>query len=246
MAKDILFEIQELSNDPRFIDLTGSKFGLLQVIGYVGRKPGGALWLCSCDCGVLCNRTSYDLRFDVSKSCGCVTRKKGPIKHGESVNSKITPEYKAYLAAKGRCNNSADAVYDYYGGRGIEFRFCSFDDFLSAIGRKPTRNHSIDRIDSDGHYEPGNVRWASKKEQANNRRNSLLVEVNGTKKTLSEWCGHNRSKTEMARSRITRGTHCVQCAIELPKNTKCLHEKTPVDIGVARGQNGWFATVLYR
>ena len=49
MAKDILFEIQELSNDPRFIDLTGSKFGLLQVIGYVGRKPGGALWLCSCD-----------------------------------------------------------------------------------------------------------------------------------------------------------------------------------------------------
>jgi hypothetical protein len=159
---------------------------------------------------------------------------------------KITPEYKAYLAAKGRCNNSADAVYDYYGGRGIEFRFCSFDDFLSAIGRKPTRNHSIDRIDSDGHYEPGNVRWASKKEQANNRRNSLLVEVNGTKKTLSEWCGHNRSKTEMARSRITRGTHCVQCAIELPKNTKCLHEKTPVDIGVARGQNGWFATVLYR
>lgn len=81
-----------------------------------------------------------------------------------------TLEYKAYLAARGRCNNPTHWKYANYGGRGIEFKFAGYPEFLAAVGRKPGPEYSLDRIDNSGHYEPGNVRWADQKTQANNRR----------------------------------------------------------------------------
>lgn len=225
MAKEVLFEIVAVSKDPRFIDLTGTRAGMLYVVGYVGRNLGGTLWLCRCDCGVSCNRTGYDLRFDVSRSCGCVTKPKGQnfFKHGEAGGGKKSPEYRAYFKARSRCRNPNDSVYAYYGGRGIEFRIESFDEFLSLVGRRPSRGHSIDRIDSNGHYEAGNIRWATKLDQSNNRRNSMLIEIDGVTKTLSQWCNHDRKRTERARSRILRGTHCSKCAIGMTNAVTCLH-----------------------
>lgn len=81
-----------------------------------------------------------------------------------------TPEYRAYNDAKTRCTNPNVGSWEYYGGRGIQFRFTSFMEFLDEIGPRPSPNHSLDRINSDGHYERGNVRWATKSEQMKNRR----------------------------------------------------------------------------
>jgi hypothetical protein len=81
-----------------------------------------------------------------------------------------SPEYTAYVGARSRCSNPNTENWKHYGGRGIKFRFRSFEHFMSELGRKPGPEYSVDRINNDGHYEPGNVRWATPKEQANNQR----------------------------------------------------------------------------
>jgi hypothetical protein len=86
--------------------------------------------------------------------------------HGKS----RTKEYYSYRDAKHRCTNKNSQIYSYYGGRGVEFRFDSFDAFYAELGDKPEPTYSLDRIDNDGHYEAGNVRWASKSDQVKNRR----------------------------------------------------------------------------
>lgn len=88
------------------------------------------------------------------------------VKHGMSG----TPEYIAYIDAKCRCKNSTNQRYPWYGARGVEFKFESFEDFIREIGFRPSDTHSLDRIDNAGHYESGNIRWATKYEQIHNRR----------------------------------------------------------------------------
>lgn len=80
-----------------------------------------------------------------------------------------TPEYQACYSAKHRCENENNPCYDLYGGRGIEFKFTSFEDFIAELGRRPP-GMSLDRINNDGHYESGNIRWATASQQQKNRR----------------------------------------------------------------------------
>ncbi len=93
------------------------------------------------------------------------------LKHGMS----FSPEYIAYRNAKTRCTNPNDQAWVNYGGRGIRFLFTSFQQFFDEIGPRPTRNHSLDREDVNGHYEPGNVRWATRYVQEANKRDKLDV-----------------------------------------------------------------------
>lgn len=102
-------------------------------------------------------------------------------KHGMS----RTPEYGAYLAAKQRCTNSKDDAWPDYGGRGIEFRFTSFEQFFAEIGPRPSLKHSLDRKENDGHYELGNVRWATMREQNLNCRKTRALQ-NFTDKEIEE------------------------------------------------------------
>ena len=93
------------------------------------------------------------------------------FRHGEAVRGKMTPEYNAFRVAKCRCARGNDyRFYSNYRGRGIKFLFSSFHEFLKCLGRRPSTKHVLDRIDNDGNYEPGNVRWATISESMKNRR----------------------------------------------------------------------------
>lgn len=92
------------------------------------------------------------------------------FRHGHSVRGKKTSEYEAYKTAKKRCTNPKQPCFRDYGGRGIKFLFPSFQSFFDHVGRKPSPKHVLDRIDNDGNYELGNVRWATRSESSKNRR----------------------------------------------------------------------------
>lgn len=162
----------------RFTDLTGQKFGRLTVLGYAGRSNTGRnnLWVCECECGVIVTVLGNSLKSKSTKSCGCLRTElqcesnKRFQTHGETTDNQISPEYQAYTSAKQRCNNRANHAFTDYGGRGIEFRFNSFEEFLVEVGRRPSIEHSLDRIDNNSHYETGNLRWATRKQQCRNRR----------------------------------------------------------------------------
>lgn len=97
--------------------------------------------------------------------------------HGHATGGFLTPEYMAYAAAKRRCNNPHNRSYRWYGARGIKFRFRSFLEFLKDVGNRPSKSHSLDRINNDAHYEKGNLRWATKKQQAQNRRKFKMTVI---------------------------------------------------------------------
>lgn len=97
------------------------------------------------------------------------------------------PEKPVFRTARNRCRNPSHVQYHLYGGRGIEFRFESFEAFMEHIGERPSDDHQLDRIDNDGHYEVGNVRWVLAKDNVRNRRLTRKAEIDGVIKPLAEW-----------------------------------------------------------
>lgn len=149
-----------------FNDLAGRKFGRLTVLWPEGRKwKTAVIWLCACECGAIRHVAGQSLLAKLTLSCGCYHQDRITT-HGRT----YTSEYGAYKQAKQRCINPQCAWWPEYGGRGIQFKFQSFEEFFAELGPKPGREYSLDRINNDGHYQPGNVRWATRKQQANNQR----------------------------------------------------------------------------
>jgi hypothetical protein len=153
-------------------------------------------------------------------------------KHGGACGESGTREYRAYIAAKQRCTNSRTDVYKYYGGRGIEFRFASYNDFFKELGRRPSAQHSLERIDNSRHYEPGNVRWATRTEQQNNVRRNLLLTANGETHTQAEWARLTGFSVSTLIHRRKQGW-CDVCVITLPNKPgvkqSCLCSKNTVE-----------------
>lgn len=173
-----------------FLNLAGKRFSKLVAIRRTTRpkgvKPRGTYWLCICTCGQFTKVRLGALRSKRVRSCGCNRRtialrnlKHHTIRvlHGHARVGQLSPEFTAYVGARGRCCNKKNPAYKNYGGRGILFSFTSFLDFLNALktpsnpsGLKPSPAHSLDRVNNDGPYAKGNIKWSTSSEQNNNRR----------------------------------------------------------------------------
>jgi hypothetical protein len=176
----------------RLPSLCGSRFGLLLVkaelepIAKSGYRKA-RVYLCQCDCGASKPIRQDDLRSGRTVSCGCFKRsitKARHITHGDTASA----EYTAWANMRARCHNPKSSYYYCYGGRGIKVceRWNSYEQFLQDMGRKPSSAHSLDRIDVDGDYGPGNCRWATVKEQASNKRSTVRFIYDGRSWTLAE------------------------------------------------------------
>jgi hypothetical protein len=174
------------------IDRTGHRVGRLSVVGRADDKvtPSGkayARWLCRCDCGAEVKVMSGHLNEANTTSCGCAHR---DIMSGlnSTHGGTGTPEHATWRHMRERCVNSRAKEYPDYGGRGIKVceRWGDFALFLSDMGPRPSPEHSIDRIDVNGNYEPSNCRWATDLEQARNRRNNIVVKVGDKSVCLKE------------------------------------------------------------
>jgi len=154
------------------LELIGKKFCRLTVMGFDRiSKHGHTMWRCRCACGKETIVMSGDLTSGKSKSCGCLKKERAHeinTTHGMCG----TPEYTAWQGMLKRCYNPNNTSYKNYGGRGISVheRWLRFENFYDDIGPKPSPDHSLDRIDNDGNYEPSNIRWATRTEQNRNQR----------------------------------------------------------------------------
>lgn len=155
-------------------DLTGQKFGRWTVQSRAGLTPNKiSTWNCICECGKIKVVRSDLLRRGLSESCGCLARQLSSERNGKHCCSYVkTVEYMAWCSMRQRCNNPTGRDYPDYGGRGIKVcsRWDHFILFLHDMGLRPSPEHSLDRINNDGNYEPSNCRWATKSEQMSNRR----------------------------------------------------------------------------
>jgi hypothetical protein len=129
------------------------------------------------------------------------------VKHRETAGRKRTPEFISWMNMLQRCTNPKRTDYERYGGRGISVcnEWRDFAAFLKDVGRKPTQQHSLDRVDNNGNYEPGNVKWASPSEQARNRRSSRNITAFGVTCTLAEWAERSGIATSAIRRRLQLG-----------------------------------------
>jgi len=170
-------------------DLTGKVFGRLTVLGLSGSHSGARFWKCRCVCGNESEVETNKLTSSSTRSCGCLVADRAREVNSTHGMSK-SREYNAWRSAKERCRRKDNSQFPNYGGRGI--KMCdewenSFESFLRDMGNCP-KGMSLDRIDVDGDYMPGNCRWATMKQQGNNKRNNVRIAIDGEEKTMSEWC----------------------------------------------------------
>lgn len=173
-------------------ELKGKRFGkLVAVEAIYDREKKVTLWKCKCDCGNVCFVRANMLVHERTKSCGCL-RKDSNIQNKTTHGMSKTGVYNAWHSMKARCYNPTNHNYSRYGGRGISV--CkewkdTFESFYKwAISNGYRQGLTLDRIDNDGNYCPGNCRWATTKMQNNNRGVSINITYKGKTQNLSEWC----------------------------------------------------------
>jgi len=192
--------------------LTGRRFGRLTVLREQGRnRHGSVMWATRCDCGTELAVSTGSLTDGNTTSCGC-----SRTKHGAT----WTPEWSIWQTMIKRCGNPGAKGYQDYGGRGI--RVCEswrkdFRAFIRDVGPRPSPRHSLDRLDTDGNYEPGNVRWATPIEQARNKRNNRVITIGGTRRTLAEWSEVSGIRYTTIRERLRRGWSASRAVTEPTK-----------------------------
>lgn len=195
------------ANRKPLTDLIGQVFTRLTAVEEVPTTPQQPRLLrCRCACGRNVVVNVQHLKRGMTRSCGCLMRDINRVLH-RTHGGRRTPEYGPWCHAKDRCFNPNDDDFDEYGGRGItmctEWRD-DFAAFVAHIGPRPS-GASLDRIDANGHYEPGNVRWANTITQANNKRSNHRLTYHGERLTLADWAARVDIQAKTLQNRISRG-----------------------------------------
>ncbi len=191
-------------------DLRGSRFDRLSVIRYVGESK----WECRCECGKTVVVNGNNMKNGHTKSCGCL-KLENSVKHGKCA----TPEYTVWVNLRRRCNEPGHPSFARYGGRGIKMcaEWMSFKRFFSDVGPRPSSLHSIDRINNEGNYEPGNVRWATQSQQMSNTRATHFIEIDGIRQTVTEWAKQKGIAQSTISHRIARGMSETDAVMTSPR-----------------------------
>lgn len=190
----------------RLSDLTGLTFGLLTAMESSFGQSGVQrvrLWTCRCTCGGVVIVRHCNLRNGHTTSCGCGKN----VTHGNAFKGRRTPEYSAWDRMIQRCTNQRRDTYHHYGGRGIQVseRWRTFENFLADMGAKPSRRHTLERVDNGRGYEPGNVIWATMAVQMRNTRDNRLVTFDGVTLCVADWGLRQGLCPHVIAGRLNRG-----------------------------------------
>lgn len=201
-------------------DLTGKKYNLLTVVSRAeSQKSGKAYWNCICDCGNKTIVSGSNLINGSVKSCGCLRKTEHNTHHLS--DSRL---YRIWNAMRNRCNGKNKAVYKYYMAKGISVCDEWNNDFLSfyewALSNGYSDDLTIDRIDNAKGYSPGNCRWVSRKEQANNRHFCKMITYNGKTQTLMQWCEELGLNYKLIHSRLYKCGWNFEKAISIPVKSR--------------------------
>lgn len=191
------------------LNLTGKKFHKLTVIDYAFSKNGHTYWNCKCDCGKETIILGTAINTGKSKSCGCYNAE-SKMTHGLSEH----PLYHVFNTMKQRCYNSNSEDYYLYGARNIIICDEWLKDFLDfynwAMNSGYQQGLEIDRIDTNGNYEPINCRWVDDIDQANNTSRNINITIDNITKTFAEWCRFYNKKTSVVRNRVKNGWNILE------------------------------------
>jgi hypothetical protein len=203
----------------KLIDMTGQRHGHVTVLRHVGLdKANRALWECRCDCGKLCTLSRAELAPDKHRSCGCQRW------HGnrKATGHSHTTTYRVWLNMVARCYHTHHEAYARYGERGIticdEWRN-DYLNFLGDMGDKP-QGMQLERVDNNGPYTKANCKWATPKEQSQNRRSNLMLTINGETLCATEWARRAGFKTAVVMDRVRRGWPAERLLEPLKYNAK--------------------------
>lgn len=193
-------------------NLKGKVFGRLTVL-HLARprqnKHGSFIWIVQCSCGSRRKKVNgNELRSGKTVSCGCQARENFHHRiHGHAPAGKATPEYRAWHGLRSRCLNPRSPKFSIYGARGIKIcdRWKSFVLFLEDMGPRPSKKHSLDRVNANGNYSPENCRWATSKQQNRNRRNNHRIFFKGESLCLAEAAEKYDLNSRLIQRRIALG-----------------------------------------
>lgn len=218
----------------KFIDLAGKRFGRLIVIERdENDKYGNLMWLCKCDCGNVVTVRGNHLKHGQTQSCGCLQAEKSKeriIEYNYVHGKRGTRIYGSWKSIKDRCLNCNSSAFHNYGGRGIticdEWKndFQAFYDYVSQLPHFGEKGYTLDRINNDRNYEPGNVKWSTEKEQANNRRTNVLITFNNETHTLQQWSEITGINKNVLSDRMNKLHWSVEKALMTPVR-KCIKRK---------------------
>ena len=201
--------------------MIGCKFGRLTVVSAAGYAKKVPLWLCQCSCGNTKVARDGNLKHGGTQSCGCLHKERtraAKTTHGYTavtlMGGKRKQEYRIWVTMIRRCTSPREDSYEHYGAKGItvcdrwrhgENGKSGFQCFIADMGDKPTRNHSIDRVETTGNYEPSNCRWATSREQIQTRTIAKWVDWKGERMPLTVACECEGIPYANARQRLFQG-----------------------------------------